>query len=194
MVVLIPLEQIEKKISSRHEIGRWLSIRVVDAKGWYKKWMGLRKHSAWRRLPCTLSLWQYIALATKAGLTRPAQVGTASDSYHMSRVGDVGGYDLGNCRFLLHKENRAEQNVNGGQQKRSLKIRGRTKHTHSSLMEVSEQLSKSFRVRSPCGKVFKGKNLYDFCKDQALNQGHMSAVCRGVKGHHKGWTGEYIDE
>ena len=69
--------------------------------------------------------------------------------------------------------------------------RGRTKHTHEGNARQADALSKTFKVRSPEGKVHKGKNLTEFCRQYDLDQRLMSQVCLGNQSHHKGWTGAY---
>ena len=62
-------------------------------------------------------------------------------------------------------------------------IRGR-EHTP----EHRAKVSKPFTVVSPNGDVISGANLAQFCREHGLNNGNMSAVLRGKKYSHKGYT------
>jgi hypothetical protein len=129
----------------------------------------------------------------------------------MGRLGDIGDYKIGNCRFITMKQNVLEKIINGGSYRGSKfrgltadtcsglasmvkKITGRTKKSHSSIADQAIKISKSFIVTSPLGIVYKDRNVTEFCRIHGLCSVGMSAVCRGVQKHHKGWTGEYINE
>lgn len=75
------------------------------------------------------------------------------------------------------------------------KIRkGSTIYDNPSVAAQADKLSKKYRLVSPQGEVFEGKNLSEFCRQNDLLQGCMSNVLSGRKKHHKGWTGEFIYE
>lgn len=205
-------------------------LSIEDTRAWYNKYRTLTMNAKQKGNQNLLSFRQYLKLAVKAGLTSPTQIGNTSGSYQMSRVGDSGDYEVGNCRFLTLEENHAEKHKNGGYKRQAEKLRGRTKETHSGLMgaslkmrgrtketdrgvaegarkrsgrtaetheyvkERTKALSKSFRVKSPFGEVFKGTNLNAFCREHGLNASSMGKVCSGRKTPYRGWTGKYIQK
>lgn len=177
---------------------------------WHLKHRRLRVHAKQRGLECSLTLKQYIKLAAKAGLTDPSQIGRTHGKYQMSRKGDTGAYEWGNCRFLTIEENQREKIANGGFERGASKVRGRTaathtglarmaaaklgarKHTHEHIARMAITKSKRFVVKSPSGKVYRGRNLIDFCEEHGLSRSSLSKVCRGERVDHRGWTGRYI--
>jgi hypothetical protein len=80
--------------------------------------------------------------------------------------------------------------------KRSESLRGKTRSE-----DIKEKIStgrsannKTFKITSPSGEVFMGKNLTQFCKSIGVWPACLSEVCRGLKKSYKGWTGEYISD
>lgn len=175
---------------------------MASAPSWKRKWQNLRDNAKCKGVVCTLSLDDYIALAKQAGITSPDMIGKSVEKYQMGRIGDTGNYEIGNCRFITMRQNLDERRINGGNKKISEKMkgssgngdqkRGRTKETHSYVLSQSDKVSKSFRVVSPGGVVYEGRNVTEFCSIHNLNQSCLSALCRGVKPVYKGWTGSYI--
>lgn len=49
-------------------------------------------------------------------------------------------------------------------------------------------LAKTYKLKSPEGKIFKFKNLSEFCKKYCLDRCHMYKVANGTRKQHKGWT------
>lgn len=47
---------------------------------------------------------------------------------------------------------------------------------------------KTYHLVSPEGKVFKGSNLNQFCKEHNLDSRNIYRVIKGIQGHYKGWT------
>lgn len=171
---------------------------------WRTKWQCLKDNAKRKGVSFALSFDEYISLAQEAGVNHPDMIGKGVDKYQMGRLGDSGGYELGNCRFITMRQNLDERRINGGNQKISEKMigcsgngeqkRGRTKQTHDGVLSQSLKISKSFLLTSPMGVTHSGVNLSEFCRVNNLNQGLMSAVCRGQRTSHKGWTGEYVYE
>jgi hypothetical protein len=181
---------------------------------WKSKFKTLRGNASSRGIKFTLTLEQYIELALAAGLVSPAQIGRTRGSFQMSRFGDKGGYECGNCRFLLQAENIAEKHINGGTAGAAIKKTGQTKENCEGMRRVSEKatarqtgrtkenheptarqalkLSKAFLTTDPKGNTFRGINLGEFCKKHNLSPSEMSRVCSGVISSHKGWKGCYI--
>jgi hypothetical protein len=192
-----------------------LGLDPGDARQWAEKRQTLKRNTASKPYKCLLTFEQYVRLAVEAGLSSPSQVGRVRGSYQMARLGDIGNYEVGNCRFILQSENIAEKKVNGGtaraaekktgrtketcpglasiSRKASERMLGRRKETHPSVASQAEKISKHFRIISPSGEVFIGKNLEEFCKTHGIvSRGQMSKVCNQKKVAHMGWTGRYI--
>lgn len=158
---------------------------------WHSKYGSLKLQRGDR---CKITFEDYITLAVDAGIKTSKEIGTSRDSFCLGRLGDVGDYEVGNCRFIKVSQNQLERTQNGGADRQYDKMRGRTKATHEGIMISAIKHSKTFELLSPTGEVFMGINLTEFCKNNNLNQGSMSAVCRGDDKSHKKWTGRYIGE
>lgn len=152
-----------------------------DALRWASKWQNLRSHSKSRGAVCNLTFEEYMGLVCEAGINNPDQIGRKAHLYQMGRIGDTGNYELGNCRFITMAQNAQEKLINGGYEV-----------SDSQRKRVAEFHGKRYRVVSPDGEVFEGKNLNQFCKEHGLDQGNMSGVCNGHQKHSKGWTGVYL--
>jgi hypothetical protein len=185
-----------------------------DLTVWRHKWFRLVQRSRAEDKECTLTFIDYISLAKAAGLTSPDQIGRSQGQYQMGRLGDTGGYILGNCRFITMQQNQDERKQNGGTAiavEKAAKIRrGQTKENNKSIRSMAKKLNgrtadeydylrvaglrrgKRFRVVSPTGIVYKGDSLNAFCKEHNLSQASMSLVCRGKKNQYFGWTGKYL--
>lgn len=161
---------------------------------WYKKYLNIKGRAKERGLVFSLSFEDYKDLAAQAGITEPSQIGRISGKYQMARIGDIGGYELGNCRFVLKEQNDKEALENGCYEHISGLRKGKTKTEDSGRLTTSIKLSFKYELVSPIGEVFTGENLKEFCKLNGLDQGHMSKVCNGKLKQHKGWTGKYIKE
>jgi len=191
-----------------------VGLRSDDARQWHLKWRNKVRTSKYRGLVCTLSFTQYLLLALKAGLRKPSDIGDKPGSYVLGRFGDTGGYTFANCSFILYEENCSEVHSNGRLDyeavslcrkgktrhdtefiaRQSATMTGRRKETHAGLAIISDKNSKNFRLVSPKGKVYTGRNLKGFGLKHKLNQTGLSRLCRGVHESYKGWTGEYIDD
>lgn len=168
-------------------------LKSRDLESWVKKFKVLRNNAQKRGIECSLKLSQYVRLAIRANLTRPDQIGRKSGEYNLSRKGDVGGYEWGNCRFLPLEENLAEKYKNGGIESMAAKRRGLTKHNNAGMRGTADKQSKHYRFVSPQGKVYTGLCVKDFAKEHGLYQGNLSRVCRGEAQSYKGWTGSYVE-
>mgnify|MGYP000296477977 CR=1 FL=1 len=140
---------------------------------WRKKYISLRAGAPQRGRICYLTFKQYMKLAKKAGLTHSSEVGVGMEKYQMSRHKDKGDYEWGNCEFLTMEENLRAKHLNGGYE------------------AVSVYRAKAFSLTSPKGKIYKGTNLQKFARKHDLLPDKLTAVCRGARNHHKGWTGVY---
>jgi len=73
------------------------------------------------------------------------------------------------------------------------KIAGSTlgyKHSQKTKESMSKNSTKAleFTLFSPLGEKFEGKNREKFCISKGLNTGYISAVLKGKRFQHKGWT------
>jgi hypothetical protein len=113
-------------------------------------------------------------LAKRAGIKHPDQIGKAVSEFQMGRLGDVGDYVWGNCRFITTAQNLSERALNGGD------------------VEIGNKLARGYHVTSPRWVSYIGNNLRGLCRIHGLDYSCMKAVCGGIKEHHKGWVGTYV--
>lgn len=160
---------------------------------WRKKY---RDHfnGAWTRgKGSKLSFTNYIQLVIASGLTLPSQIGTHNGDWQLARWTDTGPYTLKSCRFVTAEENREDKEVNGGHAAAGDKNRGKTKETDEGIARRAASAEKEFILISPECEIFEGQALGAFCRKMKLSFSIMSEVCRGLKDHHRGWLGTYID-
>lgn len=143
---VVPVDQRKTVVAS-------LGLSERHAEEWHLKWRGVMIRAKRRQLRCELTFRQYLKLAIKACLTRPSQIGRASHEYNLSRIGDTGGYVVGNCRFILSAMNRDERVTNGGIERGAAKRRGLTAANCLWRAENAQKKSKPFVIVSPKGKV-----------------------------------------
>ena len=62
------------------------------------------------------------------------------------------------------------------------------KHSEETKLKMSRSSGKPFKIKSPEGQIISDINLFKFCKENKLNDGHMGQVIKGKLNHHKGWT------
>lgn len=176
-----------------------LGFSIDDAKSWIYKYKTFVNNKTQSGYVCDITFTQYLKLASKAGLTSPAQIGLAMDQYQMGRIGDTGDYIKGNCRFITARQNLNEKFKNGGAAigyaKSSRTLTGRTKENCVYKRSAAKKLSKPFRLVSPKGKVYTGQNLVEFCESKGLSTAMLMRLCRGdCKQALSGWTGSYTGE
>lgn len=159
---------------------------------WHKKYLNTKGRAKERGLEFTLSLGEYKQLAEAAEILDPYCIGRANGKYQLARYGDVGGYKLGNCRFITKEQNDREALDNGCYSNMSTSRKGKTRFNDAGRSEVSEKLAKNYQVTSPSGDVYIGKHLGDFCTSKELNRSNMYRVCSGKQTHYKGWVGHYV--
>lgn len=153
-----------------------------DMKSWRIKWSHLKTSASYAKKECNLTFEDYTKIAAESGIKSPDQIDRTLDSYCLGRIGDIGPYEIGNCRFITHRQNHKERINNGG----SSKIKSMIKNNGGTNR-------RRFRLVSPEGKIFIDSNLSKFCSNNALNKFNMFRVCKGISDSHKGWTGEYIE-
>ena len=61
------------------------------------------------------------------------------------------------------------------------------KHSKEIMEQIKYKLSKDYGFISPENKVYKGRNLVDFCKQMKLSYDSMYHILRGKQDVHKGW-------
>lgn len=120
------------------------------------KYQRLLGNAETKGIVCRLSFDQYLTLAYDAGITNPNQIGTSMKSFQMGRVGDVGDYIYGKCRFIPRTQNMQERTDNGGSKRQADKIRG---------------------LKNPSkGIVHKGKSNYRFSGYYITTKGEFVTV------------------
>lgn len=144
--------------------------------GWRVKWKGLKQNASKRDADFTLTFEDYITIAVESGLTHFDEIGSRKGKYGMARLGDIGPYSYGNCRFLTTEDNISERTVNGG--------------TASQITKMS----KRFRCISPSGEIIEGVNLTKFQRDNGFTNDSLSGVANGKYKQYLGWVCEYIKE
>lgn len=157
-----------------------MAIPLVKWKYW------THRSNCSRKKVSPLTFDEYLLKLEDAGI-RAEDVGATKGKYQLSRYTDSGDYTPESCRFITKEQNYSEEIKNGGIENGAEKKRGRTKHNHSGIAEMAEKKSKEFSIRSPKGDIVSGKNLFQFCKDNGLNQGNVWCVIKGLKHSCKGW-------
>ncbi|USE39539.1 hypothetical protein [Endozoicomonas sp. SCSIO W0465] len=76
--------------------------------GFGNKWRQKKRNAKKVNIPFDLTQDEYLQLAFNADITEPKQIGRGSNAYQLGRIGDTGGYVMGNCRFITQKQNKAE--------------------------------------------------------------------------------------
>ena len=77
---------------------------------------------------------------------------------------------------------------------KDIKVDGNREYSEETCLFVTEKeniekaLANYFEIRSPEGKVVKWFNISEFARDNNLQRAHLSAVIRGERKHHKGWS------
>ena len=61
------------------------------------------------------------------------------------------------------------------------------KHSKEIMDMIKYKVSKDYGFISPENKVYKGRNLVDFCKQTKLSYDSMYLILRGKQAVHKGW-------
>lgn len=158
---------------------------------WFLKFRRHKDHARDRGLVSELTFAQYVEKAQQAGMKGPEEIGIKIDQHHLSRHGDEGPYRGDTCRFITSSENLIEAHANGRHDARLQFQKGETKETHARVASMADKKAKEFVLTAPDGTFYEGKNLEVFCKEHGLNRGGMANVCRGLRPHHKGWTGNY---
>lgn len=168
---------------------------VSEKGGWRASFNHHKTHAKARGIESFLSFEDYIVLASKASLVSPKQIGSNNDKFQLGRYGDVGPYDIDNCRFITKEENRIECNINGGDERAKQKKAGRNKSNHTGCLSAANKLSFFYYIISPNDEIFIGKNLREFCESNpGLDKGNMSRLCSGKTKRYKGWRGKYISQ
>ncbi|AMB48240.1 GIY-YIG nuclease family protein [Methylobacterium sp. AMS5] len=66
--------------------------------------------------------------------------------------------------------------------------KGALARTDAHQTAIGARTAKTYLVTDPDGLERSVTNLRAFCADHGLQQGHMVAVSKGKRSHHKGWT------
>lgn len=156
-----------------------IGLRPDDFKVWLTRFRNISLSSKTKGVNNLLKFEDWIFLLKQAGITRIDQIGKKSYQYQLSRIGDVGDYKVGNCRYILTSDNLLERKENGG-------------NDRISIFQKDYQ-AKKYRILSPSGETFEGTDVSEFCVLKDLAPTMMHRVLRGERNHHKGWKGQYIE-
>lgn len=97
------------------------AVRVKDSRfapysshhGFVRKYKDKIKHAGERGISCNLTVNEYLLLAYEAKIMCVSEIGRHINCMVLGRVGDVGDYEYGTCRFITSKQNRQESIDNG---------------------------------------------------------------------------------
>jgi hypothetical protein len=104
---------IQLMMDGRADHLRKIGLNPSEVRLWSKNWSNLKAGAKRDRKECDLTFEEYTELAAIAGLKSADQVGKGRDDhYQMGRIGDRGGYTLGNCRFITKRDNLEERRMN----------------------------------------------------------------------------------
>ncbi|AGG58189.1 hypothetical protein VPDG_00028 [Vibrio phage henriette 12B8] len=67
-----------------------------------------------------LSIEDWLFVCYTSGIMHPDDIGIAMNKHHLSRIGDVGGYSINTCRYILGRDNMRERDANGGTKRGSI--------------------------------------------------------------------------
>ena len=82
---------------------------MVDDDGKLRqRWNNKRVNAEKENIPFALSFEEYTVLVEQAKL-KSSDLGFTGKNYVLARYNDTGAYVVGNCRFITHMENMAEQ-------------------------------------------------------------------------------------
>ena len=88
----------------------------------------------------------------------------------------------------------SKQNCEGKQLDKDIKVEGNKVYSPETCMFVTpaentvEACAKHYVFVSPTGEKVEIYNLNEFCRENELQQSHMSQVHAGNRNQHKGWT------
>jgi hypothetical protein len=86
-----------------------LGLCRAEVGEWATSWRNLKARANRVGRTCDLEFEDYTAMAARAGIKSPVQIGTKPGHYQMGRYGDRGDYVKGNCRFIVKEENLRER-------------------------------------------------------------------------------------
>lgn len=117
----------------------------------YRRWTNKRVNAKKYGVECKLILEEYCKLIHDAGL-HSSDLGYKGNRYDLARYNDQGPYEVGNCRFITHKENMDEM----------------ADHTYQ---------HRKITFCKECGKKIYYDNKYKLCRECYLKLG----IGRNVK-------------
>ena len=160
-----------------------IGLCADDVDIWRQKWSNLRGDSRGYGRECKLTFEQYTQLAIDAGISH-LDIGQSLDSYCMGRLGDSGDYELGNCRFITHRQNHKERCENGGTESMRQEHKTWNKYNKPHLAEASIRMKKNNPSKSD-----RVKKILSESWSKQLSEGRM--VLDSNKGKH--WFTNGID-
>lgn len=158
----------------------------------YKKWWYHKANASGKKVK-HIDFESYCRKILEAGIT-PEMIGSGNGKYCLGRIGDVGDYTNTSCRFITHEQNRKEQQVNTGKisSAKNAQIRkdnfssGKWDNFKEAFVQRTEIY---YSFKSPTGKIYQGKNLTAFCRDNNLSIMPMCRLNAGkLQRTRKGWT------
>ena len=122
-----------------------------------RKYNNKRSNAKKEGIPFELSFDEYCQLVRDAGL-KSSDLGLTGNNYELARYNDTGPYAVGNCRFITHKENIAEQKRSEKQSAASRNniIKYRNSSTHEERvanLKKSEKLKNYQAKRAADAKI-----------------------------------------
>lgn len=117
----------------------------------YQKYKAKCYNGKFQGHECLLTFHEYCLLVQEAGLVS-SQLGYKGEKYDLARYNDEGNYEIGNCRFITHKENLKERKVSDAIRASALKAseallesRKRDPDTFSKRIKEGQANSKRFQ-------------------------------------------------
>lgn len=121
-----------------HQSVTEMGLNASDAEDWFIRFKRQKSSAKQRGLTSPLTFEDYLIKIKEAGITEPNQLGSFSGQYHLGRLGDVGDYEIDNCRFITSNQNHREAHANGRNDALYEKLRGETKETSERCRKLSE--------------------------------------------------------
>jgi group I intron endonuclease len=77
---------------------------------------------------------------------------------------------------------------------RTEEVKAKLRKPNPLIQGENNSRAKSVILISPENKKYKLNYYQDFCKKHNLSKAHICQVLKGLREHHKGWTGKYLEK